>query len=374
MLSPCSIFADTSTFSSYNYEELKMLGVITPPKDGFVQNEYKGIKFIATSKRKYTEKELKFFKYFIDRTPSLLIKSAPSAIINADVGLVSKAQASGPYIYFDSSDFDTGGFFSAASFEGVFRGFVHEWVHVYQFREAMLESNLTKVRKRFKKHKRQTYWNYLVKKSKLIASFADVTEWKPIIYKHLDKKNYRLKNSKKAQTSNYGRTDIMEDMAETISLVVIGDLTPLSQQRVDWVIDRLHLKSQGQVLQHTFPYAKIYKPVVLNGTGITGFNETKMREYAKTYPFSDIAHFVSKKKQKAYSKIVSLLEKGFKERGWEKVSSKELHLKNGIKKHLFEYRGKWRDLYVEVISYEDATGYLTKPEETIITVLSGYRM
>jgi len=361
------------TFSKFSKDDLKMLGVITPPKNAYIQEEYKGIKLLATPKRSYTKKQLLLLKYFIDRTPSVLIKGGPSAIINTDVELVSRAQASGPYIYFDSSDFSTDGFFSAGSLEGVFRGFVHELVHIYQFRQALKEADLEKAREKFKQSKSQTLWSSVVMKSNLIESFANVTEWELITYKYVDAKNARLKDFKNAKTSDYGRVSIMEDMAETISFVTIGDLTELSKQRIRWTVDLLGYKSLDEALHNTFPYAKPYK-LVLMGSGITRFDRSKKAQYKKQYKIIDIAHFVSDRKGKHYQEIVSLLEQGFHQRGWEKILSKELTLKHHIKKHIFEYRGKWRDLYLEVISYEDATGYLTKPEETIITALSGYRM
>jgi len=363
----------SQTFSKFSENDLEMLGVITPPEDAFIQEEYKGIKLVATPQDKYTAKELALLKYFIDRTPSALMAKGPSAIINAEVGfLPSQAQASGPYVYFDTGSFSTGGFFSAGSLEGVFREFIHELVHVYQFRQALEETDLTKAREKFRRLHSQTHWDYVVMKSSLVETFAAVTEWKLITYEHVDGKSAELEDIMNAKTSKYGRVSIIEDMAETVSLVTIGDLTKLSKERVQWALDLLGYKSPDEALRDTFPYAELYEEVGMAGS--PRFDDSKEASYKQQYPIADITYFVSESEGKNYQKIVSFLERGFQQRGWEMILSKDLVLKNQVKKHIFEYQGRWRDLYVEVISYEDATGYLSKPEKVIITVLSGYKV
>ncbi len=357
------------TYSKFSRNDLKMLGVIAPPKNAFLQDTYKGIKFIATSKKVYSKDQLMLLKYFIDRTPAALLKYAPSAIVNAEAGLLptSMAQASGPYVYFNSRAFHTGGFWSAGSIEGVFRGFVHELVHVLQFRKTVRSMDLAKARKRFKQHKRQTLWHHALMNTDLISSFAKVTGWAL-------KKSFittaRLKDFKHEKTSNYGRTSIIEDMAETVSFVVIGDLSPLSRQRVEWAINLLGYPSLEKTLEYTFPYnGELEAARIAGGSRITQFDRKKKKAYKKRYFFSDTGHFISKA---GYNKVVHLLKEGFRQRKWKIILSKNLLLKHHVKKAVMEYQGKWRDVYLEVISFKEATGYLMKPDDTIITVLSGY--
>jgi len=362
------IDTEAQTYSKFSKDELKMFGVITPPKDAFLQDSYKGIKFIATPKRVYTKEQLELLKYFIDRTPDTLLKYAPSAIVNAEVGFIpALAKASGPYIYFDSKSFNTSGFWSANSIEGVFRVFIHELVHVLQFRETIKTIDIESARKRFKKYKRQTLWTFALMKTELINSFAKVTGWK------LKKGSIviaKLKDFKHEKTSKYGRVSIREDMPETVSFVVIGDTSPLSQQRVHWAIDLLGYSSLTKVFEYTFPYnEKLKKSKIIGLPKIAELDKNKQEAFKKRYLFSDIEHFISKL---GYDEVVQILNRGFKKRKWKKIISKNIVLKNNIKKSLMEYQGKWRDVYIEVISFEDAAGYLSKPDDTIITVLSGY--
>ncbi len=369
-LSPASTRAGSQTFSGFSPQDLKLLGVVTPQGEVFAQETYKGITFLATRGNRYTEDQLALLKYFIDRVPAALLKDGPSAIVNAKTGyLPSLAQASGPYVYFKSNAFRTGGFWSAGSLEGVFRGFVHELVHVYQFRKAVRTIDFKKAREKFQRLHSQTLWDFAVMKTPLIQSFADVTGWRlhkgPIT-------TARLKDFRTEKTSNYGRVSIMEDMAETVSFVVIGDLSPLSRGRVQWAVKLLGYASLKPLLHHTFPYSDRLEPVSM-GSSATRFDVSKKKAYKRRYRVTDIAHFVGKAKDH-YREIVSALKRGFRDRGWENTLSRELRLKGGVKKYLLEYRGKWRDVYLEVISYEDAKGYLIKPEKTIVTILSGYRL
>jgi len=277
------------------------------------------------------------------------MEKGPSAIINAEVGLLltSLAQASGPYVYFDSGSFSTDGFFSAGSVEGVFRGFVHELVHVYQFRQALMETDLEKAREKFRRQHRQNLWDHLVMRSSLLKSFAEVTEWELTTYKGTGITLGKLKDLRNARTSSYGRTSIIEDMAETVSFVVIGDLTKISKQRIRWAVDLLDYGSLDEVLRHTFPYAKEFEEVKLMGSGITRFDDSKKISYKQRYPVIDITRFVTKRNGERYSNIVTVLEQGFRQRGWEQIQSRDLVLKKQVRKHIFEYKGKWRDLYVE---------------------------
>lgn len=357
-------------FPSLTSQDLKMLGVVNLPKNIVIQESYKGIKFFATPSKRYSNEQIILLKFFIDRTPSALLEYGPDAIVNAEAGfLPSMAQASGPFVFFESTAFNTDGFWSAGSLEDVFRGFIHELVHVYQFRKALETIDLEKARTKFKHSRSQTLWDFAVMDTNLIGSFANITEWK------LDKgciTTARLTDFKNAKTSNYGRVSIMEDMAETVSLVTIGDLTPLSDQRIQWAINFLGYKSLEAALKDTFPYSKQFELVKM-GSSITKFNHDKVQEYKKKYKISDVAHFVSKN-DGHFQEIVSILAQGFSNRGWKNILTKDVTLKHNIKKHIFEYQGKWRDVYIEVISYEDATGYLRKPEKSIITVLSGYKL
>ncbi len=348
--------------------DLKMLGVAAPPAGMRVQGRYRGILFLSPPSRPYTEKQLWLLKYFIDRTPRALLEKGPTAIVNADRRNmpVTVASASGPFVFFDAGSFRTGGFWRAATLEGVFRGFVHELVHVLQFHEAVGRMDLNGARAAFGKSGRRHPWNVEFLRTDLAASFASRTGWK------IEDNGYfafaRLEDPRHEKTSVYGRSGLMEDMAETVSLVIVGNLAPLSETRVRWAVELLGHDSVADVIKHTFPRDPTLKEVRM-ASSVTRFDESKVAMFRRTYPFSDLTHFITGAK---FDEVVRRLEKGFAERGWRKISLRRTESKNHVMKASMEYRGKWRDVHVEVISYEAATGYLTKPEKTIITVLGGY--
>ena len=361
-------WAEENTFSRFGRDDLKMLGVIIPPKDVRVQERHKGIRFLSLPTRPYTARQLMLLKYFIDRTPRALLKEGPAAIVNVDRRNmpVTAATASGPYVYFDSSSFRTGGFWRAGSLEGIYRGFVHELVHVLQFREAVKVIDMDRARKEFEKFKRQHLWNVEFLRTDLASSFASVTGW--VVKKDKYYAIATLKDFQHEQTSNYGKSSLMEDMPETVSLVVIGNLVPLSKERIQWAVNLLGYDSVEKAIMHTFPYNAALEEVRM-GDGVTRFDKKKTAAYRKKYFYSDRTHFITDAK---FDETVDRLKKGFSERQWKRISFRKMELKNHVRKASMEYRGKWRDLYVEVISYEAATGYLMKPEKTIVTVLSGY--
>ncbi len=367
------------TFSDFSREDLRMLGVVLLPADAAVQESHQKIKLLATPGSRYSQKHIALLKYFIGRTPSVLLDAGPAAIITYKRGEVrmplgssplSLAMASGPYIFFNTGAFVTGGIFSAGSLEGVFRAFVHELVHVFQFRKAVSQIDFARARDRFRSRKRQVRWDREALKTPLLQSFAKITGWEISGKQH---KYARLRQRKTEKTSSYGKASILEDMAETVSLVVVGDLAPLSTARIKWAVTLLGLPSVEAALQDTFPYCELYKQVNLMGTGVTQFDKSRKEAYEKKYKIVDLEHFVDERVGR-FEKIVAFMDKAFLERGWQRTFSAQRRLRHGVKKHVMEYGGRWRDVYVEIITYDDASDYALKPDGTIITVLSGYRL
>ena len=370
-----------NTFSPFSIEELKMFGVVQVPDGAFVQDTYKGIKFLASPKSRYTKKQLKLLKAFIDRTPSVLLNPGPSAIVTFKRGEIhlpiatspiSLAMASGPYVFFDTSSFNTKGTFSAGSIDGVFRAFIHELVHVQQFHRAVAAIDRKKALEAFRNQGRQTIWNDIALKTKLVRSFMEVTGWtisKRSPYRWI----IRLNDTKAEKTSSYGKRSILEDIAETISFVTIGDLTPLSKSRVKWAVKFLKKASIYEILRDTFPYSSLYKEVKLYGASVIKFDKSKIFWFKKHYSIIDIEHFISKEKGSFY-RINQYLQKEFVKRGWSKNFTQSKKLPHGVIKRIMSYRGKWRDIYLEVITYDYSKNYTIKPSGTIITVLSGYKV
>ncbi len=365
------------TFSPYTLEELRMLGVVMPPRGARVQETYKGIRFLASPSSRYSRRQLELLKMFIDRTPRLLLNPGPSAIITYRKGEVhfppgtsplSLALASGPYVFFDSSSFNTRGTFSAGSTEGVFRAFEHELVHVLQFDRTTSSMDMEKALFRFRQRGLQKIWNRQALDTKLVRSFVEVTGWSISPRSH----RVRLHNRKNEKTSSYGKKNVLEDMAETISLVVIGDTTQLSRGRINWAVKVLGFKNILEALKGTFPYSSLYKPVRLWGKGVTRFDGSKTALFRKKYPLVDIEYFVNRV-QNSFEPILKHLESEFPRRGWRRLYANSARLKHGVQKRIMAYEGKWRDVYLEVITYDYATGYTLKPSGTIITVLSGYK-
>ncbi len=370
----------TQTFSPYSLEELKMFGAVLPPKDAFVQDTYKGIRFLATSKSRYTKRQIALLKWFIDRTPPILLTPGPSAIITYGPGeihfppgssVISLAMASGPFVFFDSKSFHTNTTFSAGSLEGVFRAFEHELVHVLQFQSVVANIDRHKALYEFRKTDRQVIWNKAALDTRLVRSFMEATGWRMLDGSHSHRRLVRPDWSRE-KTSRYGRSNILEDMAETLSYVIIGDFTPLSKKRISWALNLLGYKKSESVLRYTFPYSTLFKQIKLMGDSVARFDKSKIKLFRKRYSFIDLEHFVSDKKG-SFEAIVNRLEEGFKNRGWKKISGKKIRLRQGQIKEIMEFEGQWKDVYVEVITYDFAKGYLLKPVGTIITVLSGLK-
>ena len=368
-----------NSFSSYSLPELKMFGVVLIPRNAYIQDSYRGIKFLASPKSKYTKKQLELLKSFIDRTPPALLEPGPSAIVTYGHGEVnlppgtsplSLAMASGPYVFFNSSAFNTKGIFSAGSIEGVFRAFVHELVHVLQFHKAASSIDRKKALDLFNENGLQTIWNNAALKTSLVKSFVDITGWR------LKKTPYstvaRLDDFKQEKTSSYGKASVLEDMAETVSLVTIGDLTELSNGRINWAVSLLGFPSLKTALYGTFPYSTLYKPVKLHGASVIRFDRSKKRMFRKKYPFVDLEYFVNTQKG-SYPKIIRHMQKAFIQRGWNERYSKTVNLSHGVIKRVMAFDGKWRDIYLEIITYDLAKDYILKPSGTIVTVLSGYK-
>jgi len=85
-----------------------------------------------------------------------------------------------------------------------------------------------------------------------------------------------------------------------------------------------------------------------------------------------LEYFVNKR-EGSYSRIVHHIQEAFIQRGWSKRYSKKVDLPHGVIKRIMAFDGKWRDIYLEIITYDFAKNYILKPSGTIITVLSGYK-
>jgi len=368
-----------NTFSDFSREDLRMLGVVLPPAKAAVQERYKKIRLLATPGSRYSRRHVALLKYFIDRTPSVLRNPGPAAIITYKRGEVrmpvgssplSLAMASGPYIFFSTGAFNTNGIFSAGSLEGVFRAFEHELVHVLQFQRALSQIDFARARALFRSRNKQVRWDQATFRTPLVQSFAKITGWEIVGNRYY--KYARLRQRETEKTSSYGKASILEDMAETVSLVVVGNLAPLSSARIKWALKLLGLPSVKAALQGTFPYCRLYKPVKLMGTGVTQFDMSRKKAYERKYKVVDLEHFVDDHSGR-FEEIAAFMQKAFLDRGWRRKLSVRRRLRHGVKKHVMEYSGRWRDLYLEIISYDDASGYALKPNGTIITALSGYR-
>ncbi len=366
------------TFSQYSLEELRMFGVVLPPKGAYVQDRYKGIYFLASPRSRFSQKELEILKSFIDRAPCVFLRPGPSAIITWQDGEVrfppgtpksSIAVASGPYIFFNIHSLETSKKLSfKGSIENNFRAFIHELVHVKEFQQAVKSVNLNTALKRFEESGQQTLWNLAALETDMVRSFMEVTGWR----KEGSYTRVRLQDRKNEKTSLYGKKNVLEDIAETLSFLVLGNTSILSEGRIQWGFRFLGKKDRLQALKNTFPYSDEFKHVKLLTPGITKFNKSKIVQYEKKYWLVDLEHFVSVKSF-SFPVIISYLEREFPKRGWKKKLIKREDMGHGVRKEIMEFKGKWRDLYLEAITYDYSKGYIIKPKGTIITVLNGYK-
>ncbi|BDQ05113.1 MAG: hypothetical protein KatS3mg084_0631 [Candidatus Dojkabacteria bacterium] len=359
-----------TNLSYFSNEELAKLGILNLPENFQIQDTYKGIRFVRTAQKSFSEIQLGLLKYFIDITPTRLLNPGPTAIVTYAPGEIANvanlndrtaAFASGSYMFFNDHSFNPVYPLADTSVDAAFRTFIHELVHVAQFNYIVDRLDPASIDEFYKEG---LSWIDLVVNSQLIAEFALYAGWQ--VYSEGSKLLYKLPNSVLAQTSEYGKSKIYEDMAESVAAFVTTNTVGFSGDRLKWCVQFLG-DSDIQVKLHKFPV-----PFNMQSVNITNpsYDKNKESSMKQRYKYLDIQYFITEDVN-VINDIQYFLSEELSQRGWKGTFTRYRD-QNGVVYIKGDFDGTYRDLYLELYTYDHAHGFLVKPRGTIMVVMSGY--
>lgn len=367
---------DPATLSIFSENELKQLGVVLLPKGFAVQEEYKGVKFVKSPKKSFNKDQLGLFHRFLDLTPQKLLTPGPSAVVTYGEGEIDKgydfgqlltiAFASGPYMFFDEKAFGggtLGGLTSDNSVDQAFISFEHELTHNAQFNEIKddLANKLANTPK-----DQQLLWTKAALSSKFLTDFALIASWEK--GSSDNESDYTLKNKTAEKTTDYGKTTVIEDMAETVSGIIATRDYQFSDTRKDWALQFLN-ESYDNLKKGKFPASSLFDPVK---AFFPNYDLKKKDEYKAKYSLADEQVFYNEKVG-TIEEVKNYLEPELKARGWDGTLTKEVK-EDGVEIYKGDFTGNKRNMYIELRTYDKAKGYSQKPDGTQIVVVSGYEL
>lgn len=369
---------DSITLTKFTPEDIKLLGIIALPKNYKVQEEYKGIKLIHGESSFYDSTQSALIKRFIDQTPKKLLNPGPVAVITYNSGEIelgkisttlinAVAFASGPYIFFNNKSFSQstiGGINNDKSVDRVFFTFEHELVHIAQFNQIIDKLNKVTINEYAKKSQN---WSDISVTSDIFSEFAKISGWEEdsrFPSSHI----FKLSDATNAKTTDYGKSGIQEDMAESVAGIILTQDKLFSSERKSWVLAFLN-ENYEDLKKGKFPLSDLYDPVVPKNIK---YDEVKAKEFSSHYTLIDTQAFYTKSKDKI-DLIEDYVNKELNSRSWSGVMGKNTD-KHNVVTYQGEYKGNNRDIYIEVKSYDNATGYSIKPDGTTIYLLNGYKI
>lgn len=363
----------SDTLSYLSKDEIKSLGVVDLPEGFVVQDEYKGFKFVGTPGHMFEPHHLKLLKYFIDITPTRLLELGPAAIVMRDRSTLPRfisindeviAFASGPYVFFDKKTFNPSNPLADSSVDYWYYTFIHEVTHVAQF-SIILEENPNIIREARIKG---LSWLELVSSSLFIRRFAERVGWEYEIVNGVYQ--YRLKDPDNSLTTDYGKSKVYEDMAESVASVVTDSVNKISQERIQWVYEFLGVSEVSDIQMHKIPIYEYAQPVLISNVE---YDFSKHEEFRNLYEYTDKQVFLTYKKynNQPFVNLVDKIVNDIKKRGWQGsvVRSRDA---DGVLRFKGFFDGVYRDFYIELISYQYAKGYERVPDGFVIVMLSGY--
>lgn len=363
-------YINPETLSFLSKSQITKFGIIGLPENFVVHSEYKGIKFVSSPKHAFEEHHVKLIKYFLDIIPQKLIEHGPTAIVmlhRSELPSYLKidektiAFASGTYIFFDENTFNPQNPLADRSVDAWFYTFVHELTHVLQFNMALDEIEKIK-----DSRNKNLSWLDIISNSVFMRLFASYVGWE--VYFRDGIYEYTLKD-KDAKTTEYGKTKIYEDMAETMAVVITDqNVARLSTERVKWVYEFLGIDPKELIINR-FPIFNFAQPVIIPNLE---YDYSKEVELKKFYEYVDKQFFVTSGVYKnSISKFTNEFKSELEKRNWRGsfIKSEDFYK---VQRNKGFFDGVYRDVYIEIISYESAWGFEKVPDGIIIVVLSGY--
>ena len=363
------------TLSNFTKEELNRLGIVNLPEGFQVQEEYKGIKFVKSPKKSFSDNQLALLHYFLDMTPTKLLSPGPTAVVTFETGevqagfttgLTAVAYASGPYMFFNEESFSGGTLgvlIGDTSVDQAFTSFEHELTHVSQFNTA---SNIIEEKLANTPAEEKAPWDEAALSSSLFDEFAQKAGWTKTTEE--GKVKFELTNKDSEKTTDYGKTSIVEDMAETVSGIISTKDYDYSDGRKEWALKYLN-EDYEKLKPGKFPFSAKFTPVK---SFFPDYDLSKNDEYKAKYKLTAEQIFTYETAN-SLEEIKNYLQTELNNRGWTGTFTKETK-ENGVEIYKADFTGEKRDIYVELRSYDNATGYETKPVGTVINVLSGYKL
>lgn len=268
-------------------------------KDIIEEDQYKDVKFYSTQERKFSADEIAVLKTVIDLIPQKLFDYKPWAIISTTIADGDEhaqnnygiAYSGGPFVFVGDKTFKKENKNDNGTFRGLLRIMSHEFTHVAQFFETY-ESDGDKIS---------------LDNSLITQKWAEKTGW--------SKKGEQWLLDSNELTTDYGKTNPTEDMADAVGQLVIGDEASLSLSRIDWVLDWLET-SKSELYSGTLPNFE-----KLNQIKLEEADNLKANSYIDTDSIqTDILKFqyVSEVDN---SNFINIFVERLKERGWTEISS-----------------------------------------------------
>ncbi len=360
------------TQSYFDEEELRLLGVVQLPEGFTVQETYKNIKFVRSPKKAYTATQLYLIKRFIDQTPQKLLSPGPTAIVTYKEGEVHEpdfangklqAFASGSYVFFNDRSFDPDPD-ANKTIDNTYRTFEHELVHVSQFNEVARSESWFAI---YNNARSKKGWIETFEDSEVCKSFAKAGNWRRS--DSGEKIQYTLINPDTEKTNTYAKTQIIEDMAETVSGVISTRDSDYSDTRKEWALEFLSEPIEN-LKPNKFPHAASF--VNLQTDGLK-YDLDVIEKYRKNpdYKYIDVQPLLVKKLH-AIEETKDYLASELPVRGWKGTFTKTVD-KHNVIYYKGTFTGSDRDMFIDIFSYDDGKGFLSKPDGTLIIVINGYK-
>lgn len=359
------------TLSYFTQDEIKKLGILQLPENFKIQETYKGIKLVQSESQTFSDIQIKLLKNFIDLTPQRLLTPGPDAIITFKQGEIKQgpnfntntaAFASGSYVFFNDSSFNPTSPLADNSVDAAYSTFEHELTHVAQFREVTQDIKSDAIDK---SNQQGLSWIDLVLNSNLMSDYAVSTGWE----KNLDsdgKVTFTLKDPTTAKTSSYGKTKIYEDMAESVAAAITTDDKDYSVERLNWAYKFLN-EGKGTLKAYKLPFSPNLEQVKASNLQ---YDSSKDKVYSQNYELSVKQVFLTQKLD-TIDTIYDYYKTELETRGWTGKFTRNADSNNVIR-YKGDFKSKYRDMYIEIYSYDLAKGYIVKPKGTIVVIVSGY--
>ena len=232
-------------------------GVVRIPESLTASSSYRGIEFIPSSNRPFTDEEIAFLRECINRLPESWMRTPPKAILTKGKEIrmlpspFTNAQASGPYIILSDKFFKgsvlSGGLYAAEKYTM----FLHEAFHVMQYYYSHVDS-IAKPEARLAN---------VALHSSIVDDFAAKTGWEREAIGNNGKVKWKNDTALlEAKTTPYGRRDAVEDMADTFAYILSGQTQYFSPDRIKFVTDFMDLPL-SDLVQGFFPIPREAKAV-----------------------------------------------------------------------------------------------------------------